>query len=213
MTFGSSASPIDFEEVVQGLTREGYAVVDHFLDANEVAGCRSEAFHLSELQAFRPAGVGHGTDYQRAKDVRSDLIHWVDNQSSGPATVLYLERMQNLVTYLNRTCFLGIRDAEIHYALYQPGSFYKRHLDVFRDGSARKLSVICYLNDQWRPGDGGELMIYLPNDDGTETARQIEPLAGRLVCFESTRLEHEVLPTHRSRLSLTGWLKDEKQFF
>lgn len=212
MTFGSSATPIDFEDIAVGLTEQGYAVVDHFLDANEVTGCRSEAFRLSELQAFRPAGVGQGADYRRVKDVRSDLIHWVDPQSTGPATRVYLERIQQLTTFLNRTCFLGIRDAEIHYALYQPGSFYQRHLDVFRDGSARKLSVICYLNDQWQSGDGGELVMYLPEADGTETAREIEPLAGRLVCFESTRLEHEVLPAHRSRLSLTGWLKDEKLF-
>jgi len=213
MTFGFSDASTDFEEVVRGLTRDGYAIVDHFLDDKEVAGCRSEAFRLSELQAFRPAGVGHGADYQQAKNVRSDLIHWVDPLLAEPATGVYLERLQHLITYLNRTCFLGIRDAEIHYALYQPGSFYKRHLDVFRNGSARKLSVICYLNDQWQLGDGGELVVYLPNEDGTETARRIEPLAGRLVCFESTRLEHEVLPAHRSRLSLTGWLKDEKHFF
>jgi SM-20-related protein len=37
----------------------------------------------------------------------------------------------------------------------------------------------------------------------------ILPLAGRLVCFRSDQIEHEVLPATRERLSLTGWLLDQ----
>ncbi|MDQ2656958.1 MAG: 2OG-Fe(II) oxygenase, partial [Bacteroidota bacterium] len=37
----------------------------------------------------------------------------------------------------------------------------------------------------------------------------ILPVLGRMVCFRSDQLEHEVLPATRPRLSLTGWLLDQ----
>jgi SM-20-related protein len=73
--------------------------------------------------------------------------------------------------------------------------------------SSRKLSVVCYLNDEdWKPEYGGELTLYF-NQDGAETSKDIYPLQGRLVVFESQVLEHEVKPVKRERLSITGWLK------
>jgi SM-20-related protein len=40
-------------------------------------------------------------------------------------------------------------------------------------------------------------------------SKDVLPVAGRLVCFRSDLLEHEVLPATRERLSLTGWLIDK----
>jgi SM-20-related protein len=99
---------------------------------------------------------------------------------------------------------LGITDKEFHYAVYPPGTFYKRHLDTFQNDSRRKLSIVCYLNSEdWKPEYGGELCIYF--DD--KPPLDIYPLAGRLVIFESQVLEHEVKPVNKERLSITGWLK------
>jgi SM-20-related protein len=67
------------------------------------------------------------------------------------------------------------------------------------------LSVICYLNDQWKTEDRGSLLLYLP--DGP---LDILPISGRLVCFRSDQIEHEVQPATRERLSLTGWLLDQE---
>jgi SM-20-related protein len=33
------------------------------------------------------------------------------------------------------------------------------------------------------------------------------PQGGRLLTFLSERFEHEVLPAHRERISLTGWFR------
>jgi SM-20-related protein len=41
--------------------------------------------------------------------------------------------------------------------------------------------------------------------DGQEI--KINPEAGRIVFFESDKIEHEVLPANRQRMSVTGWLK------
>jgi SM-20-related protein len=88
--------------------------------------------------------------------------------------------------------------------IYPPGSYYKRHLDQFKKDDHRKLSVICYLNENWKEEEGGQLRIYLPDKD-----IDVLPIAGRLVCFRSDQLEHEVLRATRPRLSITGWILDQ----
>jgi len=49
------------------------------------------------------------------------------------------------------------------------------------------------------------LRIFLPQADGTEKTCDVPPLAGTLVTFLSGEFPHEVLPTTRERLSVTGW--------
>jgi SM-20-related protein len=87
--------------------------------------------------------------------------------------------------------------------VYPEGSFYKRHLDQFKKDDHRKLSVILYLNADWKDEQGGQLRMHLP--DGP---KDFLPLAGRLVIFRSDEIEHEVLPATRERLSITGWVLD-----
>jgi SM-20-related protein len=110
--------------------------------------------------------------------------------------------MDKFVRYLNRTCYTGITGYEFHYALYEQGSFYKRHLDQFKNNTSRAYSIIMYLNADWQEKDGGELVLY--HLDHIQT---IAPMNGKCVFFKSSELEHEVLITHQPRMSITGWLK------
>jgi SM-20-related protein len=102
---------------------------------------------------------------------------------------------------------LGIVNTEIHFARYAVGKFYRRHRDTFQAQKGRILSVIYYLNVDWVPKNGGDLIIY-SNKNGIENAITIAPIAGRMVCFESEKLEHEVAETFANRFSVTGWLKN-----
>jgi SM-20-related protein len=75
-------------------------------------------------------------------------------------------------------------------------------MDRFQNNDSRKFSMIMYLNTGWVAEDGGELCIH------HETGLQhISPLNGKVVFFKSNELEHEVLMTHKNRMSITGWLK------
>ena len=131
----------------------------------------------------------------------------MDEAKADEAEKLYFDRINDFVQYLNSTCFLGIQEKEFHYALYPEGTFYKRHLDTFQNDSRRKLSMVCYLNDEdWQADFGGELTIYF-KENGIESEKNIVPKAGRMVIFESQVLEHEVKPVKQPRLSITGWLK------
>ncbi|MFM7726822.1 MAG: 2OG-Fe(II) oxygenase, partial [Flavobacteriales bacterium] len=106
-----------------------------------------------------------------------------------------------------RNFYLGIQDFECHYAHYPPGSFYKKHVDRHKNGSPRRVSSVLYLNTDWLEQDGGELRIY--SDE--EAFRTILPQLGTLALFLS-ELEHEVITTSRDRMSITGWMLNEKLF-
>ncbi len=195
-----------FESLIDGILTDGYGVVDTFLNASETTALATRLHQRRQAGQFRPAGIGNERIAVETT-IRGDEILWLDSATATSEEAAFLERIDQFMQHVNQTCYLGLRDSEFHYALYPPGTFYKRHLDQFRSDSRRKLSVICYLNADWQPADGGQLVLYLPQPDGTERPRSVLPAGGRLVCFESDRLEHEVLPASRARLSLTGWLK------
>lgn len=193
----------EFEKIIDGILTQGYGYSDALLSFEEVQALQ-ETFDLRlSTGQFRPAAVGNQAERQILSDIRGDIICWLSEPGLFPAEAAYFDRIEAMINYFNRTCYLGLLDAELHYAEYPVGAFYKRHLDRFRTDSRRKLSVICYLNQDWLPEEGGQLILY-PSENQIE---RIQPLAGRLVCFESDKLEHEVVSATRARRSITGWLR------
>ena len=117
-----------------------------------------------------------------------------------------MDELERLRLDLNREAMLGLFELELHYAWYPPGAGDSRHVDQPQGRAQRKVSMVLYLNEGWVPGAGGELRIF-----GTAGgARDIEPLAGRMVCFLSAGREHAVLPTQRDRLSVSGWFRSRE---
>ena len=196
----------NYEPLIDGILTDSYGVMDNFLSSAEVAALAACLRNRRETGQFRSAGVGN-EQVTVTVAVRGDEILWLDDATATPDEREFLRRIGEFVQYVNQTCYLGLRDYEFHYALYPVGTVYKRHLDRFRSDLRRKLSVICYLNTNWQESDGGQLALYLPEKDGSERTVTITPVGGRLVCFDSGQLEHEVLPATRDRLSVTGWLK------
>ena len=169
----------------------------------------SLALHLKEnldnlfsAKQLRPAGTGNDIFAVQNKLVRSDVIYWLDRKHDDPHENDFFDLVDDFVSHLNRTCYTGITGYEFHYTLYETGSFYKKHLDQFRNNDSRKYSMIMYLNAGWVKADGGQLRIH---HDGS--FQNISPVNGKTVFFKSSELEHEVLPTNKPRMSITGWLK------
>ncbi|HMV07697.1 MAG TPA: 2OG-Fe(II) oxygenase [Cyclobacteriaceae bacterium] len=191
-----------FDAIADGLATNGYAVADQFLSQHEV----DAILHAGGFQTnadFKKAGIGNKQSLQIQEAIRGDYIKWLDRNNSPEAIRVYLQRLEELIQYLNRSLFLSLKDFEVHMTVYPVGSFYKRHLDQFKKDDHRKLSVILYLNNQWEEQHGGQLRMYLPDQ-----TKDVLPLAGRLVIFRSDEIEHEVLPATRERLSITGWVLD-----
>jgi SM-20-related protein len=148
------------------------------------------------------AGIGNDKLQNHDKTVRGDLIYWLDRSHNDLYENKFLDLIDEFVTYLNETCYTGITGYEFHYTLYDEGSFYRKHIDSFRNNKDREFSMIVYLNPDWQQDDGGELCIH---QNGHQ--QNISPSGGKSVFFRSRELEHEVLHTHKPRLSITGWLK------
>ncbi len=198
---------VAFETIIDGVLNDGYGITDNFITPGEVIALTNRLHQRRDLGKFKAAGTGND-QVSVGNAMRGDEILWLEEATTTPVEVAFLLRISEFVAYVNQTCYLGLRDFEFHYALYSPGTFYKRHLDRFRSDSRRKLSIVCYLNTNWEEADGGQLALYLPGaTGGKEQQIIISPIGGRLVCFESGLLEHEVLPATHERLSVTGWLK------
>ncbi|HSI23459.1 MAG TPA: 2OG-Fe(II) oxygenase [Methylophilaceae bacterium] len=192
------------ESIADEVAAQGYAVTPDFLSITEVAELASELRTLQQSGEMRGAGVGK--DAEVTNNVRGDFIHWLEESSASPAQQVYLQRLEELRLALNQTLYLGLFEFEGHFASYPPGAFYRKHLDQFQHDSQRALSCILYLNDSWLEEDGGQLRMYLDENDDT-VYRDIQPRGGTLVTFLSARYWHEVLPARRERLSITGWFR------
>lgn len=196
-----------YEQVIADIGKQGYSIVEGFFLPDEVSLFRQMLLERYHEESFKKAAIGNRVNETVERSIRGDFILWMDESKANETELLFFAKINDLVDYLNRTCFLGILHKEFHYALYPKGTFYKRHLDTFQNDDRRKLSFVCYLNDEgWLPENGGELVLYL-NENGKETERVIYPFPGRVVIFESQIIEHEVKPVFTERLSITGWLK------
>lgn len=191
-----------FEAIIDSFLENRVGLVNDFLDQDLAKSLKENLLLLFQEKQFKMAGIGNNAKLLNNQSIRSDRIYWLDRKHENIHENRFFDLMDKFVEYLNRTCFTGITDYEFHYAYYEKGSSYKRHLDQFKDNQKRAFSMILYLNTDWVSADGGQLCIYHP--DSTQV---VDPLNGKCVFFKSSELEHEVLLSHRPRMSITGWLK------
>lgn len=193
-----------FEKIIDDLIQKKHSIVDTFFAEEEVKQFRNTLLSKYESERFKKSAIGNKFNEEIDKTIRGDFIYWINEAHPSTSEQLFFQKINSLIEYLNKTCFMGIVKKEFHYAVYPKGTFYKRHLDAFQNDDRRKLSIVCYLNEaNWPKENGGELTIYTENE-----TIDILPLPGRVVLFESQLLEHEVKRVQASkRLSITGWLK------
>lgn len=205
--------------LLDDLVCQGYAYTRTFLPDAVVADLRAEQLQLLDQNQIHPAGIGRGSQHQLNSAIRGDVISWLDPSRLSTAQQVYWDALNELRIALNRDLFLGLHTYECHYACYPVGGRYARHRDIFvgsqsqESRASRVISTVFYLNScDWQPSDGGTLRLY--NIPGTscispnaESYRDVTPQGGVFVLFQSHAVEHEVLPSNRSRYSLTGWFR------
>lgn len=199
----ATTAPDPFAPIVEQIRLCGYVLLPDFLPRPLLRGLLGHVKKLDGSQ-FKRAGIGRQKDFQFNGNVRGDHILWVDD-TKHEALRDYFQWMEHLRLALNRALLLGLFDYECHYAYYPRQAFYKKHLDAFRGQSNRRLSTVLYLNPDWRPGGGGELLLY--SEDGNEVLHTVAPFFGNMVLFLSEVFPHEVLSTRQDRYSLTGWFR------
>ena len=191
-----------FNTLINSFIENKVGIAETFLSESLATNLKENLTTLFTQKQLRSAGTGNNTLVVHNKSVRSDIIYWLDRKHNDPYENMFFDLMDDFVSHLNSTCYTGITGYEFHYTLYEEGSFYKKHLDQFRNNDSRQFSMIMYLNTDWQQNDGGELCVYL-----SDHQEKISPTNGKAVFFKSSELEHEVLPTNKPRMSITGWLK------
>jgi SM-20-related protein len=191
-----------FDGLIDSFIEEKVGIQLQFLSEELANNLRNNLLKLYSNNELHQARIGNQEKLTKITEFRSDKIYWLDKSHHNIYENQFLELMDEFILYLNRTCYTGITSCEFHYAMYEEGSFYKRHLDQFKSDQSREFSMIIYLNDTWQEGDGGELCIY-----HKDTIQIITPTNRKAVFFKSSELEHEVLLSHKKRLSITGWFK------
>ncbi len=191
-----------FDTLIDSFLDNNIGIDADFLNEKLSNGLQQNILQLEKNDMMTAAGIGNEQVKDVQQKMRGDKIYWMDKSHDNIYEQEFLSLVEDFIGHLNRTCYTGINGYEFHYALYEEGSFYKRHKDQFKNDSNRKYSLINYLNNNWLQEDGGQLLVYQ-----NETVEHILPHSQTAVFFKSDEMEHEVTKANRSRMSITGWLK------
>ncbi len=201
-TAPSDRSLVKFEELISTYSANKIGLSDLFLTEDLATNLAANILTLQSKKLMVAAGTGNDTEIAHDSKVRGDSIYWLDRKHNDPFENIFFDLMDQFIVYLNNSCYTGITGYEFHYALYEKGSFYRKHLDQFKNDESRQFSMICYLNEGWLSSDGGELTIQALGKE-----ESISPMNQKAVFFKSNELVHEVMLTQKNRMSITGWLK------
>ena len=226
------------ERLAAGLHDKGYATAE-FITAEAVRVVRSEIANVAPFYA--PGEIWLGRDDAGAqisvKSVRGDRVFWMDPEQIEAgrfdALASVLKAIDTLVLdHMARDArrprnekrktarrLAGLADRTHAMLAEYPGraSRFVKHVDnTARDG--RRLTVLCYLNEDWRGEHGGALKVYdrtgpdgASERDGAAASLEVAPAGGALAMFYADEVPHEVLPSHRSRHSFTVWYYDRQE--
>lgn len=192
------------KEIIRQIEESGFYTGDAFLDSDSILGWQQYLEKQSEQNLFRESAIGRKGHQTKNADIRSDRILWIHEFSN--ETYAIGEWLTALSTELKNYFRLPVDDIEAHFAIYPAGAHYGKHSDNGKGLNNRLFTFIFYLNPNWNPGDGGELVIYDPKNSEKELHR-IEPRGGTFVLFRSDLFHHEVLLAHKPRYTFTGWLR------
>jgi len=191
-----------YEKIVTGLVTDGYIVIEEAIENDLTRALYSSSLNENR---YKKAGISNSADFHLDSTKRSDKTAWLDED--GGSVSEYLSFCKGLQEYINRSLYLGLSYYEAHFALYEKGDFYEKHLDAFKGSKNRVVTTVLYLNPEWQEVDGGSLVVY---DENNKELTKVVPNAGTLVVFLSDKFPHEVLPSNKKRHSIAGWFRVDR---
>lgn len=190
--------------IADDLYVQGWSICPDYVPENLRAALLADLAAQEEAGRLTLAAVGRDAAQTVETAIRNDRTLWLAGRDPAPAA--YLDLMGRLRLDLNRRLILGLFEYEAHYARYDTGGFYRKHVDALHGERNRVVSTVTYLTPNWVESDGGHLVLYDAVDQDREIARVL-PVAGTLAVFLSEDVPHEVLPPARPRNSIAGWFR------
>lgn len=224
---------------VRELERGNLVVLRNVLPASVLAAARAEACSLHHAGVMSSENHGNADDVRQDRIcwIREDDT---EAHCDGMVHCLKLLRgIPFLLTrhdYSRSHSFVVPRQCQLSLYPSSAGAGYARHLDRCtldilhmgllgwlraRDYRRRTVTAILYLNDaDWT--SGGHLRCFekeglkmddtpaAPSpDDGAY--QDVNPVGGTLIIFDSSRVEHQVMPSSSDRYALTCWINGDIQ--
>ena len=207
-------------KLVSGLSSKGYYYADNFLGREVLRTLRAEAVGLYERGQFVKSQSARWCPIEK-KQILYDKHNVFSTQLLGGDAFYAAPRLHEYVVALVRTAVPLLNSQFPDKALLSPtlasnklacctgdGSAYDKHYDNAGLDDLRKVTVLYYMNADWRPELGGAFRIYNPDDSVTD----VEPRGDRMLVFWSDKLVHSVEPSFAPggardhRYALTVWL-------
>lgn len=207
MTTTKDQSSLICTNIIDGLCKDGYSVTTNAYSPSTISALKALAQKLRSQGEFKPASIGRAQNKLLDVKIRGDLSCWIKDWNLTQELSSVKDFYETLLQQVKQELYLPVKHTEAHFALYQPGAGYAAHLDQHADSVHRQISLILYLSDQGEK-DGGELKLHNSLNQKNLNLL-ITPKSGMLVCFLSSKIVHEVMPTHKERWSLTGWMRDD----
>ncbi|CAJ1365356.1 unnamed protein product, partial [Effrenium voratum] len=217
--------PQALELLAKQLDEVGFVVVDDFLPDPLVRALKASNLRLYE-QSDMQKGATTGGNERVGIFHRGDVLKWIgyDGETEASRSVsAFTAQVEDAMTRLahhgekaapkTAAAIKGVRWRSETMLTCYPGESrarYFRHTDN-SSGNGRLLTALIYLNEDWKPGDGGELRLFYPGEKNLKVRMEVEPIWNRLLLFWSDdRSPHEVLSACRDRFAATVWLYDQK---
>lgn len=200
-------SPFNWSKMMADLADKGLYIHSDFLPKNLTQTFDQWYGQVRNQNLFKPAKIGVSHQSNLNTKIRSDFIYWID---SFPSELDFLTSFfSEFIKQVNSELFLSLKRYELHLSCYEPGSFYKTHIDRSQHHNQNRiLTFILYLNQNWKNQDGGQLVVYTPDKHKQELIK-VTPEFGTLVVFRSEMYPHEVLTANKERRALTGWFRND----
>ena len=211
---------------IRELEKNNFVVIPNVLSASTLNHARDNVQRLSSAM--------HAANHLNDNDVRQDQILSIRESDQehglhGDALIHCIKLLRGIpflldrFDYVNSHSFLVPKQCQL--ARYKPdGSIYVRHLDRCNhslhqmglieflrasDYRERAITAILYLNkSDW--DSGGELRVFDHREEGEERDERgvdILPSGGKLILFDSSKVEHQVLASRcEDRYALTCWI-------
>ena len=191
----------EYEYITDRLVEDGFVVIKEMFQD----GLDKELLESAKKHTFKQAGISQSSALHIDNQRRRDKICWLESEDVAQKKFLtFCEGLQN---YLNRSLYLGLSYYEAHFAIYEEGDFYEKHLDSFMGSKNRVVTTVYYLNEDFTKDDGGELLIY---DEENNLITTVIPQTNTMVIFLSEKFPHEVRPAKKERYSIAGWFRVDK---
>ncbi len=188
---------INLESYFSEVADLGWAVLP--VDLNFAHLLKQELLQKKEQNQFSAAGLARSVS---EPNIRNDFTCWIDENNASASERKLLQEMARVTEQLKFYFRIGLTHFEAHYALFPKGHFYHKHTDQKNEDNHRFFSFVIYLNDNWKPADGGRLLVY----NQENLIFSMAPELGKMILFRSD-IVHEVETSLTDRLSITGWIR------